>query len=111
MSVDDRYRVSFLRLETAMKLWESLDGPLINGRKAISEDLANAIEDAINDTSDVSAAGEPLVLAESNYEAAILWDQLADAYRDYKRRACAAVSLSEVEVDGDSTLWRCVFAS
>jgi hypothetical protein len=99
-----------MAVDAAMKTWENLDGPLINGRKAITEGLSDALEKAINDTADVLVTGERVEVAECNYEAAILFDALASAYGDYKRKACAAVSLAEIEVDGNSTLWRALHA-
>lgn len=101
-----RFTQAFDVLEQARVEWESLSGPLINGRKAISEAFATAIEDAINVTADYSPTGEKLEIDENSYEAALLFDDVARAYRDFKVAACAAVSLTEVEVDGNSQFWR-----
>jgi len=105
---EERYSKAFQAIQDAVKAWESLDGPLVNGRKALTEDLVQAIEQGINATADLGPTGELKVIAEDSYEVALLFDALADNYREYKRKACAAISLSEIDVDGDATLWRAI---
>jgi hypothetical protein len=109
---ETRYKIAWKRLGEVLKAWEDSDGPTINGRKAISQQLSDAIEDAINTTADEEIKGDSVIVhpvAEDSFEAALLFDQLATAYRDFKRRACAALSLQEIEVDGDQALWRAVY--
>lgn len=109
----NRFRLASQQLQEALKNWEDGDGPTINGRKAISEKLSQMIEKVINETADLQSQGDSAVavpIEEDDFEAVQVFDRLADAYRDFKRRACAAVSLAEIEVDGDQPLWRAVYA-
>jgi hypothetical protein len=109
---DSKYTVAYRKLSEALKRWEDGDGPTIDGRKAISQDLSEAIEKAVNDTSDLETIGDSVKVHEiqDDYlEYAIGFDALATAYRDFKRRACSAVSLSEIDVDGDQPLWRAIY--
>ena len=108
----NRFRLASQQLQEALKSWEDGDGPTINGRKAISERLSQVIEKVINETADLQSQGDSAVavpIEEDDFEAVQVFDRLADAYRDFKRRACAAVSLAEIEVDGDQPLWRAIY--
>ena len=107
----NRYRLASQELSAALKNWEDGEGPTIGGRKAISQALSDAIEDAINSTADEIIEGDSVInkpIEDEDFDAVLVFDQLADAYRDFKRRACAAVSLSEIDVDGDQALWRAI---
>jgi hypothetical protein len=109
----NRYRLASQELSAALKNWEDGEGPTIGGRKAISQALSDAIEDAINSTADEIIEGDSVTnkpIEDEDFDAVLAFDQLADAYRDFKRRACAAVSLSEIDVDGDQALWRAIYA-
>ena len=109
----NRYRLASHELSAALKNWEDGEGPTIGGRKAISQALSDAIEDAINSTADEIIEGDSVTnkpIEDEDFDAVLVFDQLADAYRDFKRRACAAVSLSEIDVDGDQALWRAIYA-
>jgi hypothetical protein len=113
VSVETKYKIAWKRLGEVLKAWEDADGPNVNGRKAISQELADSIEDAINLTADEKIEGDSVTVqpvAEDSFEASLLFDQLATAYRDFKRRACAALSVTEIEVDGDQALWRAVYS-
>lgn len=109
---DSKYTVAYRKLSEALKRWEDGDGPTIDGRKAISQDLSEAIEKAINDTADLETIGDSVKaheIPDDFIEYAIGFDALANSYRDFKRRACAAVSLSEVDLDGDQALWKALY--
>ena len=109
----NRYRLASQELSAALKEWEDGDGPSIAGRKAISQAFSDAIEDAINCTADELIEGDSVTtqpIEDDDFDAVLVFDQLAEAYRDFKRRACAAVSISEIDVDGDQALWRAIYA-
>ena len=113
MAGETRYTVAWRKLSTAIKKWEDGDGPTIDNRKAISQELSEAIETAINDTADQEIIGDSVKnheITDDCLVSCLLFDQLAKAYRDFKRAACAAVSLSEIDVDGDQSLWRSIGA-
>lgn len=105
MSEQSRFTIAWQKLAGVLNAWESSEGPLVNGRKALSQELADAIELAINETAD---SEPPTQHQENNWEAVLLFDALANSYREFKRLACQSATLEEIDVEGNQALWRAI---
>ena len=64
-TMTNRYRLASQELSAALKNWEDGEGPTIGGRKAISQALSDAIEDAINSTADEIIEGDSVTTSPS----------------------------------------------
>lgn len=107
---DAAFRKHWNILYDKIRAWEQADGPTINGRKAISLELQQAIEAAVNATADFDRIGAERTIEKDGYEWVVLFDYLAKSYRDYKVSVIGALAEEDIESDGSVSMWRAIAA-